>query len=161
MAIPEFIVRLRAKVGHDELWLAGATAVVLREGDAGTEVLLVRRADDGAWSPVCGIIDPGEEAHDAALREVLEEAGVVAEVERLVWVSVTEPVVYDNGDRTRYLDHTFRCRWSSGEPHAADEENTDARFFPVGALPPMSGAHADRVRVALDDRPEARLGRLR
>ncbi|MBA2773338.1 MAG: DNA mismatch repair protein MutT, partial [Nocardioidaceae bacterium] len=39
MPIPDFIVRLRQKVGHDLLWLPGVTAVVLR----GEEVLLVRR----------------------------------------------------------------------------------------------------------------------
>ena len=33
--------------------------------------LLARRADNGAWSPVTGIIDPGEHPGDAALRELV------------------------------------------------------------------------------------------
>lgn len=62
-------------------------------------VLLVKRADDGAWTPVAGIVDPGEQPHLAALREVLEETGVTAKLERLVWLTVTEMVTYENGDQ--------------------------------------------------------------
>ncbi|MGO1582440.1 MAG: NUDIX domain-containing protein, partial [Actinomycetaceae bacterium] len=73
MGTPDFIVELRRHVGHSLLWLTGATAVVVRGADP--EVLLVRRADDGRWTPVTGIVDPGEEVADAAVREVLEETG--------------------------------------------------------------------------------------
>jgi len=158
--MPEFVADLRRAVGNAPLWMSGSTAVVLRDAPAGQEILLVKRSDDGAWSSVCGIVDPGEEPGDAAIREVAEEAGVVAEVERLVWLSVTDMVIYGNGDQTQYIDHTFRCRWISGEPYPADGEASDARWFPIDAMPEMPRAHADRVRVALDDRPECRLGRL-
>lgn len=103
MPIPDFILHLRAKIGTDPLWLPAATAVVLK----GDEMLLVQRADNGAWTPVTGIVDPGEHPARTAAREVLEEAGVRCEVEALVWVSVTDPVVYSNGDQAQYLDHTF------------------------------------------------------
>ena len=92
MATPDFVLALREKVGHDELWLPGVTAVVLR----GSEVLLVRRADSGAWTPVTGIVDPGEEPAVAAAREVLEEADVVARVESLSWVKVIDLVTAGN-----------------------------------------------------------------
>lgn len=161
MAIPEFIVELRAHVGNRPLWLSGSTAVVVRATASGDEVLLVRRSDSGAWSPVCGIIDPGEQPGDAAVREAHEEAGVVVEVERLVYLDVTDPITYANGDVTQYIDHTFRCRWVSGEPHPADGENTDAAWFPARALPPLSVEFAARVDVALANEPECRLGPLR
>lgn len=108
--------------------------------------------------PVSGIIDPGEEPHVAAVREAREEAGVVTEVERLAWVTVTDVVTYENGDRSQYIDHTFRCWWVSGEPRPDHEETTQARFFPVDRLPAMAPVHANRVRVVLEDRPETRLG---
>ena len=145
MPTPEYVLALRVGVGHDLLWLPGVTAVVLR----GDDVLLVRRADDGAWTPVTGIIDPGEEPAVAGAREVLEEAGVVAVPERLTWVHVLPPMVYGNGDRAQYLDLTFRFRWVSGEPTPGDEENTEAAFFPLDALPPMSSHMRDRVARAL------------
>jgi 8-oxo-dGTP pyrophosphatase MutT (NUDIX family) len=82
MAIPDFVLALREKIGHAPLWLSGATAVVLR----GNEVLLVRRSDTGAWTPVTGIIDPGEQPAAAAVRETLEEADVVVTADSLAWI---------------------------------------------------------------------------
>ena len=115
-------------------------------GAAGQEVLLVRRADNGWWTPVTGVIDPGEEPADAG--EVLEEADVVADAERLSWVHVLPPMTYENGDRAQYLDLVFRCRWVSGSPYPADGENTEARWFPLDALPDLPGTHEERIRVA-------------
>ena len=154
MATPEFILALREKIGTMPLWLCGVTAVVTR----GDEVLLVERSDTGEWSPVCGIVDPGEEPSDAAVREVLEEADVHATVEHLAWVHVTGMHTYDNGDRTQYIDIVFRLQWISGEPRPADGENLEARWFTRDALPPMSSEMQQRVEAALDPRPEARFG---
>ena len=47
--------------------MPGVTAVVLNP--ARTHLLVVRRADDGRWTPVTGIVDPGEEPAIAAVRE--------------------------------------------------------------------------------------------
>lgn len=158
MPTPEFILRLRERVGTMPLWLSGSTAVVVKEGDAGTEVLLVERADTREWSPVAGIIDPGEHPHAAAVREVAEEAGVEAVADRLVWVTTTETITYDNGDVSQYIDLVFRCSWISGDPYPADGEALRAEFFPVHALPPMTERNATRVRLALENRPEAYFG---
>nr|WP_300151830.1 NUDIX domain-containing protein [Propionicimonas sp.] len=158
MPTPEFVLSLREKVGNTRLWLSGATAVVVRDGHREEEVLLVRRADTGSWTPVAGIVDPAEHPHLTAVREVEEEAGIVVEIERLVWLTVTEVITYDNGDQTQYIDHVFRCRWVSGEPYPADGEASAAAFFPLSELPPMSPRHAEQVRVAIADEPECRLG---
>ncbi len=152
MAIPDFVVALRESIGTAPLWLSGVTAVVCRDD----EVLLARRADNGAWTPVTGIIDPGEEPADAAVREVLEEAAVRVAPERLVMVSVTPVVTYPNGDVSQYLDIAFRMRWLSGDPHPADGENTDARWFRVDDLPELSPDMAERVDAALANEPAAR-----
>jgi ADP-ribose pyrophosphatase YjhB (NUDIX family) len=152
MPVPRFVADLRARIGHDPLWLIGITAVVIRDGD----VLLVGRADNGAWTPVTGIVDPGEEPADAAIREVGEETGVTAAPARLAWVHATAPVVHVNGDRAQYLDHVFLMRWVTGEPHPADDESTDARWFALDALPEMSERMRDRLAAALDDREDTR-----
>lgn len=152
MATPDFVLALRAKIGTDPLWLPGTTAVVTR----GDEVLVVRRADTGQWTPVTGMIDPGEQPADAAVRETLEEADVVARPVRLASVGATDEVVYPNGDRARYVDLTFRLEWVSGEPHPADGENTEARWFPRDALPSMTAEMRDRVEAALSDEVAAR-----
>ncbi|CAD6003001.1 NUDIX domain-containing protein [Agreia sp. COWG] len=152
MATPDFVLALRAKIGHAPLWLSGVTAVVTQED----RILMVRRSDNGAWTPVTGIIDPGEEPATAAAREVLEEAGVVAVAERLAWVHTLPMLTYDNGDQTEYLDLTFRMRYVSGEPYPADGENTDARWFALTELPEMSTDMRARIRYALDDALPAR-----
>ncbi|MDF2442966.1 MAG: hypothetical protein JWR01_1169 [Subtercola sp.] len=151
MATPDFVLALREKVGQVPLWLVGTTAVLTRENDGQTELLLVRRSDSGAWTPVTGIIDPQEEPADAAARETLEEAGIVAVAERLAWVHTIPRVTYPNGDQADYLDFTFRMRYVSGDPFPADGENTDARWFPLDALPPLSPNMRDRIDHALAD----------
>lgn len=148
MPTPPFIVALRSRIGHAPLWLLGANALVLR----GEEVLLVRRADTGEWSPISGIVDPGELPSETAVREAEEEAGVVIEVDRLLWTIVTEEIVYANGDRCRYLDHGFRASWVSGEPYVGDEESTEVGWFNVSELPtPRQERLEAMVRIALED----------
>ena len=145
MPIPDFIVALRRKVGHDLLWLPAVTAVVLDEGN----VLLVRRADNGRWAPVTGILDPGEQPAVCAAREVLEETRVVARVQRLVSVHADDPVTHANGDRAQYLDLTFRCAYVSGAAAVGDDESLEVRWFPLDALPPMRPTPRARIEAAV------------
>jgi 8-oxo-dGTP pyrophosphatase MutT (NUDIX family) len=146
MATPDFVLALREKIGNHPLWLSGVTAVVVRDH----EVLLVRRSDTGEWTPVTGIVDPGEQPAVAAERETLEEANIVAVAEAISWVQVTEPIRYANGDESQYIDLVFRCRYVSGDPYPADGENTDAAWFPLDALPTMTANMTERIRTALD-----------
>lgn len=150
---PDFVLRLREKVGHDLLWLPGVTAVVLQ----GDRVLLVRRSDNGNWAPVTGIVDPGEHPAQTAEREVLEETGVSCRVESLVWVNVTEPTVHMNGDHAQYLDHTFRCRYLGARAHAADDESSDVGWFAVDDLPGMEPNLRERIATAIDHTGVVRL----
>ena len=154
MATPDFVLSLREKIGTAPLWLAGVTAVVVR----GDETLLVRRADTGAWTPVTGIVDPGEHPADAAVRETLEEADLHVVPERLASIGVTDEVVYPNGDRAQYLDHTFVMRYVSGEPSPADGENTEARWFRLDDLPTMGADMLGRLDAALSGEQAARFG---
>ena len=146
MPAPDYVLRLRERIGHELLWLPGATAVVFRDD----EVLLVRRSDTGQWAPVTGIVDPGEHPADTAEREVLEETGVVCRVDELVLVDVTTPRVHPNGDEAQYLDLTFRCRYVEGVARVADEESVEVAWFTADALPAMSPGMVSRVRAALD-----------
>jgi ADP-ribose pyrophosphatase YjhB (NUDIX family) len=154
MATPDFVLSLREKIGTAPLWLAGVTAVVIR----GDETLLVRRSDTGAWTPVTGIVDPGEHPADAAVRETLEEADLHVVPERLASIGVTDEVVYPNGDRAQYLDHTFVMRYVSGDPSPADGENTEARWFRLDDLPTMGAYMLARLDAALSGEQAARFG---
>ncbi|MEO6510597.1 MAG: NUDIX domain-containing protein [Nocardioides sp.] len=155
MPIPEFVLEMRRMIGHHPMWLPGVTAVVSR----GEEILLVKRADNGAWTPITGIPEPGEEPAVAAVREALEETGVVVTADRLASTSTFPDVVHANGDRASYLDLTFACTYVSGEAHVADDESSDVRWYPVDALPEMSESMRQRIADALSGEQAARFVR--
>lgn len=155
MPVPDFIVALRQKIGHDALWLPGVTAVVVD----GSKVLLVRRADSGEWAPVTGIVDPEEEPARAAVREVLEETAVVAEVDRLARVGANPVHEHANGDLASYLDLTFLCHYVAGQARVADDESVDVAWFERDRLPDMRDVLRARIGVAIDGPPEAQFER--
>ena len=154
MPIPDFVVELRKLVGQSELWMPAVTAVVRRRDD----VLLVRRADNDAWAPVTGILDPGEDPAVAATRETLEETGVTIRVDRLASVGAGDRnrVTHVNGDLAAYLDLTFACSWVSGEPVVADDESVDVRWWSADALPDLHPVLVERIEAALSGEERTR-----
>lgn len=149
---PDFILELRRFVGTRPLPLVGVTAVIIRGGD----VLLGRRSDNGALTPITRIVDPGEEPADAAVREAAEEAGVVIRADRLAWVHQIPRITYANGDQSDYLDLTFRCSWISGEPFPVDGEMTEVGWYPHDRLDEVGDQMRTRIAAALPPHGEAR-----
>lgn len=151
MPTPEFILKLREKIGHDPLWLVGVTAYI---EDACGRVLLGQRADTGNWALICGINEPGEEPADTVVREAYEEAGVDVVPTALVSVKAGDRMItYANGDQTRYLDVLFICRLAEGgatAPRVNDEESLAVGWFSLDALPeplqPSTVERLERVR---------------
>jgi 8-oxo-dGTP pyrophosphatase MutT (NUDIX family) len=154
--IPEFVVDLRRLIGQREMWLPGVTAVVRRGAPGSEEILLVQRADNHTWTPVTGILEPREEPAVGAVREVLEETGVTARVDRLAATSVHGPVTHANGDLATYLDLTFACTWLAGEAHVADDESIDVAWVHREALPDLPDGMRERIDAALSDELTAR-----
>ncbi|MBZ6260028.1 NUDIX domain-containing protein [Streptomyces olivaceus] len=150
MATPDFIRDLRVTAGHQLLWLPGVTAVVF---DDEGRVLLGRRSDNGRWSLVGGITEPGEQPAACAMREVEEETAVRCVVERLVLVQALDPVTYDNGDVCQFMDITFRCRAVGGEARVNDDESLEVGWFAVDALPDLNEFGRFRIKQALSDGP--------
>ncbi|WP_129659598.1 NUDIX hydrolase [Rothia halotolerans] len=147
MPTPEFVLKLREKIGHDLLWMTGVTAVIFDEQG---RILLCRRSDNGAWTPITGIVDPGEEPAVTAAREAEEEAGVVVEVEGLAAVKSESPRRFPNGDNVQFMDLTFRCRYLSGTARVNDDESTEVVWASPGELPEMSPRMLRRIRDAAE-----------
>jgi len=147
MPIPEFIVEIRKKIGHDLLWLPGVTGLVVDDEE---RVLLVQRADNLKWTLVSGCLDPGEQPAVGLVREILEETGVTARAERLLAVDVTPQFSHPNGDETAFMDVVFLCRPTGGAARVNDDESVDVRWFPIGELPELPERQQVLVKRYLD-----------
>lgn len=101
--------------------------VVLRENRA----LFIRQAKghslEGQWSIPWGIVDPGESPDVAALRETLEEGGIVAEIEGLLGIQ--------NLPQKGWIGIVFVCRHVSGIPKSNGGIETDrAAYFSLAEM---------------------------
>jgi 8-oxo-dGTP pyrophosphatase MutT (NUDIX family) len=122
--------------------IEAAGGVVLRDGPAGPEVLVVHRVRYDDWSLPKGKLDPGETAEQGAVREVEEETGVRAaigpELPTMRYEVAGEP------KRVRW----FRMTAVAGDPRErpADREVDAARWWPVAeALVRLSYPHDRRL----------------
>ena len=112
------------------------TAVLVFNDDR--ELLLQQRADNGFWGLPGGWVDVGESVAGGAIRETLEETGLVVEVVRLIGV-YSDPdsysiMSYPDGNIVQTMTCALECRRVSGQI-GTSEESVDVRFFPVDRLP--------------------------
>jgi 8-oxo-dGTP pyrophosphatase MutT (NUDIX family) len=155
MPISPYIKSLRDVVGHRVLLLPGVTGVVL--DDAG-RILLGQSSDDGRWSLIAGSMEPGEQPAEAVVREVYEETAVHVVPERITSVLTQPPNTYANGDRTEFVDITFRCRVVGGEARVNDDESLAVGWFAREDLPPIGELTRLRIECALAPGSEAWFG---
>lgn len=105
-----------------------ATCIVERDA----KVLMIKRGIQpglGLWSIPGGYVDRGEVVEEAAVRELLEETGLVVEVDRLVGLfsERDHPVIVA----------TFVGRQVGGALEAGPEV-LDVGFFSLDELPPLA-----------------------
>ncbi len=126
--------------GQPGLYPVPAVGVVCWRGD---EVLLIKRGKAprlGDWSIPGGKVNRGESLHDAALRELFEETGVIAEIGPLLAVyEIIEPQFH-------YVLIDYVASWKSGEPRAGDDA-AKARFMSLDEA--MSLITKDDIRDVL------------
>lgn len=129
----------------------GVGGAVVRDG----KLLLVRRASRhgrGNWQLPGGFIEPDETMEQAVVREVQEEAGVLAAVEAVLGLrSRYDP---ENGNGVYVI---LLLKSISGEPVADGHETDFAGYFTLeqirdlNPLPPVNWEIAQRV-LAVDRR---------
>lgn len=117
---------------------------VFRDG----EVLLCREADDGLWSLPGGWADVNDPPSVAVVRELREETGSDVRCTKLA--AVLDRDLHYNEDRRPYHSYKlmFLCE-ITGEAGELDHDIAEARFFPVGDLPPLSLHRTLPKQVAL------------
>ena len=110
-----------------------AGGVAYREIDGHIEVAIILTNPERRWQLPKGMIDEGESAEQAAVREVREEAGIetdlIAPLDKTeYWFSADR-----NGTRTRFhkFVHWFLMRYRSGNVEDHDHEVIEARWEAV------------------------------
>ena len=132
-------------MSHDRFSLVPASYVyLLREGDAGTEVLLQLRGDV-AYMPrhwaaaAAGHVERGETAYDAARREAAEEIGV--EPLDLELVTAMQRTAHAEPVDER-IDFHFTARHWTGEPRLLEPHKAaELRWCRLADLPDPTVPH--------------------
>ena len=110
-----------------------AGGVVFRGEKGSVEVVIVSVGGQARWQLPKGLVDSGETAETAAVREAREEGGVSSEV-----VEPIETIEYwyaglDNGVRVRIHKrvHFYLLRYISGDTKDHDWEVNEARWVSI------------------------------
>jgi 8-oxo-dGTP pyrophosphatase MutT (NUDIX family) len=122
-----------------------AGGVVYRTAEAGVEVCLAARRTrrgDLAWGLPKGNVEPGEEPEAAAVREVLEETGLEAEIEEDLG-TIRYMYVWE-GVRIRKQVRFFLMRATGGDVEHHDHEMEDVRWFPAGRVHKRAAYRGER-----------------
>lgn len=114
---------------------ASASAVIF---DGLGQVLLQKRSDNAWWGLPGGAMDPGESFDDCVVREVLEETGLLVEINSHV-KTYSDPrdytcIVYPDGNLVQYVTALYVCAKLSGYLKLS-EESTDIGYFPTHNFP--------------------------
>ena len=122
----------------------GVGIVVFRD----ESVLLVERSKPPIrhrWSIPGGAQEIGETVHQAALRELMEETGLEADLIGLI--DVVDSITRDQDSRVQfhYTLVDFAAEWRSGEAAAADDVGA-VRWVPLADIEAM-GLWTETVRI--------------
>ncbi|OBA97964.1 NUDIX hydrolase [Mycolicibacterium fortuitum] len=111
-------------------------------------VLVIKRDDNGRWEAPGGVLELDESFEAGVRREVLEETGLVVEVERLTGV-------YKNLTRG-IVALVYRCRPAGGDPHATEEAREIRWMTTEEVQSAMVPAFGVRVLDAFEEVPKSR-----
>jgi mutator protein MutT len=151
--MPDYVEWIREKVGHAPIFLNVAGIVVF--DDQGRVLLQKRSKTEEIWGFPGGIMELGESAEEAALREVREETGLEVKVDSLLGVYTNYHHVYANGDQAQPILFVFKGSVVGGEFFIDGKETFDLVFLELDQVPVLFN---DQNNDVLDDLRNQRSG---
>nr|WP_062341838.1 NUDIX domain-containing protein [Herbidospora sakaeratensis] len=122
---------------------------VVVTNDAG-DILMIRRSDNGNWAVPGGAIDLGESIPQAAVRETLEETGVLCRVTGLAG-TYSDPkhvILYtSNGEARQEFSLVLVAQAVSGEP-TPSSESTEVRWVRRDQVAALTMDRSMRLRIS-------------
>ena len=128
----DYIRSLRGAIGSRKILLNCAGAVIERNG----EILLQRRADNGKWGLIGGLVEMNETYAQAAVREAREETGLEVKLTGFLGIFHNHDMVWANGDAAHVISAMYTAEIVSGEPRI-DAESFELRFFGKDEFPEL------------------------
>lgn len=132
--VGSYVWKVRQKVGHDELIVATVDVVAIK----GSKVCLVFNKDFEAWTLPAGHAELNDSWQSAIKKEMMEEAGLVAEEKDLLpFATISGPgfkLKYPNGDRTRPFTVVFVCKKFKEEQLTDTEEISDKKWVELSEV---------------------------
>lgn len=124
-----YVAKIRERVGHDFELVMPTTDVVI-ENNRG-ELLMIYNRDFSGWAFPGGYVEPELSWQENAAREVLEEAGIHAQPQKLKLIGSVSGqnfvARYPNGDVAKLYTNIFHLTDWDAESKAIDETEIDAK----------------------------------
>ncbi|MDR0852503.1 MAG: NUDIX hydrolase [Clostridiales Family XIII bacterium] len=142
------------------MWKGGVRVIIPDEQE---RILLVRQLHEGRdiWMVPGGAIEDGETSQDAAIRETIEETGLIIHVGRLLWH--VEEVSEDRGQRfvNFFLAEIIGGKAELGtDPELGDAQvMEELRFFSRDEIAALEHVYPDFLRGEVWDELTVESGR--
>ena len=138
------------RIGKTAKLIVVCSAIILNEQRE--KVLLTRRSDNGKWCLPGGHMEAGESTTEACAREVLEETGLIVDVDRLIGVYASPHRIteYADGNKYQSVVMCFEAKALRGELTTSDE-TTEFGYYSVAAIQELDllDSSLERINDAL------------
>ncbi len=134
--------RFAADVGYVTAKVGADAALFDEQG----RILLVRRVDDDTWGLIAGWVDANESPEETVVREVAEEVGLVARVDRLVGVFARH--AGEHGNPHSVVSVVYLCDAVGGELRALPHEVREIAWREIDEVENWHHHHEKLARAA-------------
>ncbi|MCF0114735.1 MAG: NUDIX domain-containing protein [Erysipelotrichaceae bacterium] len=141
----DYVKYIRGMVGTNKIILNCAGTLVIKDH----KLLIQRRADNGEWGLVGGLLEMGETYEEAAVRETFEETGLKVHLDEFLGIYYHRDMEWPSGDKAFVIGAYYIASVVSGELKV-DEESLELKFVDLDELPYFFAEdHRDAVRAYL------------